>query len=545
MHIGQYISLILLTLVINFPTNVSSTKHTFTTRDDGRFLIGPIGKPYGFLGKGFFKLSVYDYKLIENRSAYGNKRKKDASDNGNTEGMEKEEKHFYTGFLLKRVASESEFAKYEEEILEDPNICSFQSYLDVNDEDYIDDALLGDDEAFVEMDRGNPSGHAGVDGVFMSMRDEKRKWGKSGKDGNPVPSMEHTFEASEAGLYVLLYQVCAKSNVPPFTEVRSSFELDISMHNFDTLGKISYLTAGEMPLPSIFLYFSMSYLICLLFWAKYLQDITTGKIQSTRSGHAVHQIHHMMTLLLVFKTLTVFFESVRYHYIRTTGHAELWSVVYFGFSFLKGIMLFIVILLIGSGWSFLKPFLNMKEKRLIFFVLILQIIDNIAVVILANETEGERPYEEWSALLHLVDILCCCAVLLPIVWQVNSLEQVTPENSNTETTSNNAASSHTLSRLKLFRSFYILVVSYIYFTRVVVYLFATILSYRITWLRHFTTEIGTLAFYVVVGYKFRPEVENPYMQLLKKDDEFVDDDDENNNNVEMGNTENEPIVRNI
>merc|ERR1711862_740898 len=106
-----------------------------------------------------------------------------------------------------------------------------------------------------------------------------------------------------------------------------------------------------------------------------------------------------------------------------------------------------------------------------------------------------------------------------------------------------SSNSRTLSKLKLFRSFYILVVSYIYFTRVVVYLFATILSYRITWLRHFTTEIGTLAFYVVVGYKFRPEIENPYMQLLKKDDEFVDDD--HNNNVEMGNTENEPIVRNI
>ena len=78
-------------------------------------------------------------------------------------------------------------------------------------------------------------------------------------------------------------------------------------------------------------------------------------------------------------------------------------------------MLFTVILLIGSGWSFLKPFLNIKEKRLIYFVLLLQIIDNIAVVILANETEGERPYEDWSALLHLVDILCCCAVLIPIV----------------------------------------------------------------------------------------------------------------------------------
>merc|ERR1712157_11227 len=242
-------------------------------------------------------------------------------------------------------------------------------------------------------------------------------------------------------------------------------------------------------------------------WTKYLQDVTTGKRQSSRKGHSVHQIHHMMSLLLLFKTLSVFFESVRYHYIRTTGHAELWSFVYYGFSFLKGIMLFTVILLIGTGWSFVKPFLNTREKRLILTVLILQVIDNVAVVILANETEGERLYEDWSALLHLVDIICCCAVLIPIVWQVNHLELNLTEG---EVDSN---TSRTLQKLKLFRTFYILVVSYIYFTRVIVYLFATILSYRYTWLRYFVTEIGTLAFYVIVGFKFRPEAENPYMQM--------------------------------
>lgn len=118
---------------------------------------------------------------------------------------------------------------------------------------------------------------------------------------------------------------------------------------------------------------------------------------------------------------------------------------------------------------------------------------------------------------------------------MNSLEQAAPDNKTS-----NPTNSRTLSRLKLFRSFYILVVSYIYFTRVVVYLFATILSYRITWLRHFTTEIGTLAFYVVVGYQFRPECENPYMVLLKKDDEVLEEE-----NVELVEREEEGLVQNI
>merc|ERR1719273_840195 len=91
----------------------------------------------------------------------------------------------------------------------------------------------------------------------------------------------------------------------------------------------------------------------------------------------IHQIHHLMTVLIYLKAFSLFFESVRFHYIGTTGHAELWSVVYYTFVFLKGIMLFTVILLIGSGWSFVKPFLHDREKKIVFLVLVLQVVDNV------------------------------------------------------------------------------------------------------------------------------------------------------------------------
>ena len=56
------------------------------------------------------------------------------------------------------------------------------------------------------------------------------------------------------------------------------------------------------------------------------------------------------------------------------GVAELWSYIYYSFAFLKGMLLFTVILLIGSGWSLIKAYLNDKEKKIILFVLILQVI---------------------------------------------------------------------------------------------------------------------------------------------------------------------------
>jgi NADH:ubiquinone oxidoreductase subunit 3 (subunit A) len=133
-------------------------------------------------------------------------------------------------------------------------------------------------------------------------------------------------------------------------------------------------------------------------------------------------------------------------------------------------------------------------------------------VVLSHEAEGERAYQDWSAILHLVDILCCCAVLIPIVWQVNALEKslegASDENGSPPST---LEERRMLSKLKLFRSFYLTVVAYIYFTRILIYLFATMLDYRHTWIRYFVAELATLLFYVVTGLRFQPMKENPYL----------------------------------
>ncbi len=41
--------------------------------------------------------------------------------------------------------------------------------------------------------------------------------------------------------------------------------------------------------------------------------------------------------------------------------------------FLDGMVMFAVILLIGTGWSFLKPYLHPREKRLLMIVLPMQV----------------------------------------------------------------------------------------------------------------------------------------------------------------------------
>jgi len=219
-------------------------------------------------------------------------------------------------------------------------------------------------------------------------------------------------------------------------------------------------------------------------------------------------------------------------------------------------MLFVVILLIGSGWSFLKPFLNDKEKKIVFFVLILQVIDNLALVIVADEEKGVRRRASRSNthrvnhcveakraviallltlffqqstsrsnlenFLHFVDIVCCCLILFPIVGQVRALES----------TLQSKATERTIEKLMLFRQFYVMVIVYVYFTRILVFLVATLLTFKHAWLSSFFNEGGTLVFYTTVGYKFRPKKQNPYLELRQLDDS--DDDDDESLDSELG-----------
>ena len=85
-------------------------------------------------------------------------------------------------------------------------------------------------------------------------------------------------------------------------------------------------------------------------------------------------------------------------------------------------------------------------------------------------------------------------------------------------------------KLTLFRQFYIMVVTYIYFTRIIVFLLAATMPYDWMWLRFLFTELATLAFYVVTGFKFKPADDNPYLAVNRDDpdqlEEFGLDDGE-------------------
>jgi len=165
---------------------------------------------------------------------------------------------------------------------------------------------------------------------------------------------------------------------------------------------------------------------------------------------------------------------------------------------------FTALVLIASGWSYLKPFLAERERKVVLVVIPLQVFANVATIILDESSPATKGWFTWRDIFHLLDIICCCAILFPIVWNIKHLR---------EAASADGKAARNIHKLTLWRQFYVAVVSYIYFTRIVVYLLKSTTEYQYVWLSDAAGELATLAFYCVVGFKFRPQPINPYLEL--------------------------------
>ncbi|XP_051149402.1 protein CANDIDATE G-PROTEIN COUPLED RECEPTOR 7-like [Andrographis paniculata] len=288
-----------------------------------------------------------------------------------------------------------------------------------------------------------------------------------------------------------------------FPDLAVSMTVRSAMYNLEGGAKSNrrdYLSAGKTVLPRVYFLLSLIYFLLVLLWIAVLY----------RKRSTVFTIHFFMLAVLNLKMLNLLCEAEDKSYINRTGSAHGWDILFYIFSFLKGISTFTLIVLIGTGWSFLKPYLQDREKKVLVMVIPLQVVANIAQVVIDESGPFDQDWITWKQIFLLVDVICCCAVLFPIVWSIKNLR---------EAARTDGKAAVNLMKLTLFRQYYIVVVSYIYFTRVVVYALETITSYKYVWTSVVAGELATLAFYVFTGYKFKPEPHNPYLMIDDEEEE--------------------------
>ncbi|XP_031625257.1 protein GPR107 [Contarinia nasturtii] len=304
---------------------------------------------------------------------------------------------------------------------------------------------------------------------------------------------------NEEGLYNLYFHACPNYQ-------RNMFALNFNI-NIEEANKSNFLSAGEMPLPELYFMMSLIFFLSGLFWLFLLK----------KSTHTVFRIHYIMSVLVFLKSLSLMFHSINYHYIDKEGeHIEAWAILYYVTHLLKGAVLFITIVLIGTGWTFIKHILADKDKKLFMIVIPLQILANVAEIIIDESEEGDIERATWTNIFILVDLICCGAILFPVVWSIRHLQ---------DASSTDGKAATNLKKLRLFRQFYIMIVCYIYFTRIIVYLLRATVPFQYVWLDEMFKESATYIFYALTAYKFRPVPIHPYFA--------EDSDDEQDDEVEI------------
>ncbi|XP_022735937.1 protein GPR107-like [Durio zibethinus] len=314
------------------------------------------------------------------------------------------------------------------------------------------------------------------------------------KSLNGKSSLNIVYEENDADQYTLVFANC-------LSQVKVSMNVRSAMYNLDGKNnRQDYLSAGKTILPRVYFLLSLVYFTLAGIWIYVLY----------KKRLTVFRIHFFMLAVVILKAFNLVCEAEDKSYIKRTGSAHGWDVLFYIFSFLKGIMLFTLIVLIGTGWSFLKPYLQDKEKKVLMIVIPLQFVANIAQVVIDETGPFGQDWITWRQVFLLVDVVCCCAVLFPIVWSIKNLR---------EAARTDGKAAVNLMKLTLFRQYYIVVICYIYFTRVVVYALETITSYKYLWTSVVAGELATLAFYVFTGYKFKPEAHNPYFVIDDEEEE--------------------------
>jgi len=330
---------------------------------------------------------------------------------------------------------------------------------------------------------------------------------EASQDGPGEAEVEATIGPLEEGLYDITFVRCGPDGAV-------SFKLNSEMYNKGP----NYLTAGDIPSPWILFVFSLVFGTMLIAWIRYIK----------RNREHVHKVHHMMTAILVLKALAVFANALDFHYKKVYGYSITWNFLYHMLRSVRAVMLFVVIVMIGTGWSLLKPALNQWEKRFLLAALSLQVLANISLWVADELVSGSSAMMKWQNVFQMVDLICCVAVTLPIYFHIQELEKRTSIGGKVRVN---------LAKLKQFRKFYLLVFVYLYFTRIIVYLVENAVDFRKLYIGHILRELAAVGFYLTIAYIFRPTGQSAYLKVPTKEGHYEEDDeDEYLNEVSAGGT---------
>ncbi|KAG5402714.1 hypothetical protein IGI04_008833 [Brassica rapa subsp. trilocularis] len=349
-------------------------------------------------------------------------------------------------------------------------------------------------------------------------------------DSHYVHYFDQSYQVTSSGMYSLFFANCV-----PGTKVSMKFKTE--MYNLNPNGSKNYLPPGSTRLPGLLFVFSLCYLTLFGLWV-YLCYNTKQRIHfliaallliKAISLVCAAEVKHYRAVRLVAaasaaasaaakRTTTVLIDAAaaaetcgnqtNRAYVKTTGTPRGWNIPFYVFQFVGNVLLFMVIVLVGTGWSILKPKLQEKDKKLMMMVIPFEVISTIASVVIGESGPYVQNWLLWTNIFLFSEVCCWVAMRCVIVCWMCCFKKST--------------SRKAVMTSPFFGNFYSLVFVYLLLTRVGVLGLKEIVDYKYHWVSNAAGEIASLAFYALMCYcMFRPMERNGYFDVEDEDEELL------------------------
>lgn len=268
-------------------------------------------------------------------------------------------------------------------------------------------------------------------------------------------------------------------------QMNVSMTVRSAMYNLEDGGdkQRNYLACTTLPM--VYYLFSLVYLVLVGVWVRVLYP---------NMAYA-SRVHYVMLAVVLLTALNMFFEGQDKWRIMRTGSGDAWELWFYTFSLLKGLSLYTLMLLIASGWKFLKPCLLKREKIVLVAVIGLQCAGNAALVV-GHKRAGYYGFDILGELLvSAFNMLSTLAAIVSIKWSINFLLA-----SHTH-----RRDSFVLKNLKFFRDYMSMSVNFLFLSQTAAFFLELLLSLDKLWIVIASVEGLTVLFYVYTARNFIPQ----------------------------------------
>ncbi|KAL7750219.1 hypothetical protein RI367_004392 [Sorochytrium milnesiophthora] len=293
----------------------------------------------------------------------------------------------------------------------------------------------------------------------------------------------------------------------------------ITYHAANANGNL--LSAGQMFLPTIYAASAVVNVVFIFLFSRQF------RMETAR----VFWVHRLMLLLLVLTVLQKVFLAAQYHSMQAGIDTRAYDIISYIFTVIKSSLAVTIIGLLAAGWSFIKPYLSERDRKLIMFIIPLQVIANVAHVMELELAIGSLSSIFWSRVLPIVDISSFLIILYAIIQTRKHLTQAADTDGKAKSN---------LDKYQLWGTLYLATFVYLYLTRIISLFLKTAVPFKVLWLSEAFDEIVTGIFYIFIGRRFSPSSANPYTELhtatdtesgLQLNDLYAELDEEDEDNV--------------